>query len=61
MEQEIRIHRPVSAIQSKIKRLVGQFKVALDESKNTGHGIKLEQGKLVFRNSLLEDSNNFLC
>ena len=48
MEQEIGIHRPASAIKSKTNCLVGQFKVALDESKNIGHGIKLEQDETSF-------------
>ena len=35
MEKETNVNRPVKAIQAKIRRIVAQFKVALDESHNT--------------------------
>ena len=40
MEKGTNVNRPVKAIQAKIRRLVAQFKVALDENCNPGHGIK---------------------
>ena len=60
MEQEIGIHRPASAIQSKIYCLAGQFKEALDESKDTDHGIKLEQGETSFREFMIGRFNFFI-
>ena len=48
MEKETNVNRPAKAIQAKIRHLVSQFKVTLDKSCNTGHGIKAEGGEMNY-------------
>ena len=53
MEKETNVNKPAKAMQAKIRRLVSQFKVALDKSRSTGHGIKTEGGEMNYRDYMI--------
>lgn len=53
MEKEKNVLRPGKAIQAKIRCLVAQFKVALDNSRNTGEGIRTEGGEMNYQDFMI--------
>ena len=61
MKKETNVNRPVKSIQAKIRRLVAQFNIALDESRNTGYGIKTDEGEMNYQDFILVNSNGSLC
>ena len=53
MQKETNVNRLAKAIQAKIRHLVSQFKVALDESRNTGHSIRTEGGEMSYQDYMI--------
>ena len=53
MNKEINILRSVESIKSKVYDLIGRFKTAADEARNTGEGIRASEGEEGFREFML--------